>query len=220
MKTQAIDFFLSFFFITIILCLSLLPIASFGNKLTESMLGDYHVIIDTLLFLLLYGLWSVAILRVMMIIKPFKPGSYPMDDAIFTYWKLVTVIYEFGRGALLPFTTVFAKPLVAKLFGAKIGNDIALGGHLVDPQLIEIGEEAIIGHDSVITAHTINSGFITLKPVHIGAKSTIGVHAVLMSGVIVGEGAIITAGSIVPPDTQIPPNELWGGMPAKKIKDL
>lgn len=220
MKTQAIDFVLSFFFITTILCLSLLPIASFGNELTESMLGDYHIILDTLLFLLLYGLWSVIMLRIMIIIKPFKPGNYPMDDVIFTYWKLFTVIYEFGRGALLPFTTVFAKPLVAKLFGATIGNDIALGGHLVDPQLIEIGEEAIIGHDSVITAHTINSGFITLKPVYIGAKSTIGVHAVLMSGVIVGEGAIITAGSIVPPDTQIPPNELWGGMPAKKIKDL
>lgn len=220
MKTQTIDFILSFFFITVILCLSVLPIVFFGSELTQGLLGDYYVIADTLLFLLLYGLWSAATLRIMMSIKPFTPGNYPMDDALFTYWKLFTVIYEFGRGALLPFTTVFAKPLVAKLFGATIGHDIALGGHLVDPQLIEIGKEAIIGQGAVISAHTINSGFITLKPVYIGERATIGVHAVLMSGVEVGEGAIVTAGSVVAPDTLIPPNELWGGTPAKKIKNL
>ena len=85
----------------------------------------------------------------MMSRKPFIPGSYSMDDPVFTYWKLFTVTYEFGKGALLPFTSVFAKPVIALLFGAKIGKDIALGGILVDPQLIEIGDEAIIGQGSV-----------------------------------------------------------------------
>jgi acetyltransferase-like isoleucine patch superfamily enzyme len=129
------------------------------------------------------------------------------------------VIYEFGRGALLPFTTVFAKPLVAKLFGTQIGKDIALGGHLVDPEFISIGDEAIIGQDSVITAHTITSGYLILDPVIIGTKATVGVNVVVMSGVKVGEGAILAAGAVVPPNTEIPPGELWGGIPARKLKD-
>nr|WP_243748635.1 DapH/DapD/GlmU-related protein [Pseudomaricurvus alcaniphilus] len=139
---------------------------------------------------------------------------------MFTWWKLFTVIYEFGRGALLPFTTVFAKPLVAKLFGASVGKDIALGGHLVDPQLISIGDEAIIGQGSVVTAHTITSGKLILSPVFIHRNATVGVNAVVMSGVSIGEGSVVTAGSVVPPDTKIPAMELWGGMPAKKIKSL
>jgi acetyltransferase-like isoleucine patch superfamily enzyme len=130
------------------------------------------------------------------------------------------VVYEFGRGALLPFTTVFAKPLVAKLFGAKIGKDIALAGHLVDPEFITIGDEAIVGQGSVVTAHAITSGYLVLAPVNIGARATIGVNAVVMSGVEVGEGSVVTAGAVVPPDTKIPPGELWGGVPARKIKDL
>ncbi|TPQ29623.1 acyltransferase [Methylomonas koyamae] len=220
MKTHPVDFILSGFFTILIFCLSLFPVSVLSGIVTVPAFGDYHVVIDSLLLLLLYGLWSAAILRLMMVFKPFSPGEYAMDDRLFTYWKLFTVIYEFGKGALLPFTTVFAKPLVAKLFGATIGRDIALGGHLVDPQLIQIGDEAVIGHDSVITAHTINSGTIVLKPVIIGARATIGVHAVLMSGVNVGEGAIVAAGSVVPPDTSIPANELWGGIPVKKIKSL
>lgn len=219
MKSHLLDYFLSGFVITVIFCLSLLLVLM-SNDATEQWLGDYHVIIDSLLFLFVYGLLSAGFVRLMLLIKPFKPGSYSMDDNLFIYWKLFTVVYEFGRGALLPFTTVFAKPLIAKLFGAKIGKDIALGGRLVDPQLITVGDRAIIGQDSVITAHTINSGSIILKPVYIGAGATIGVNTVLMSGVEIGENAVVTAGSVVIPNTSIPANELWGGTPAKKLKNL
>ena len=55
---------------------------------------------------------------------------------------------------------------------------------------------------------------------HIAAKVTIGVYSVLMSGAEVGENSVLTAGSVVPPNTHTPANELWGGIPAKRIKAL
>lgn len=220
MKTKLSDYLISAVVITVIFISSLLCVKYLLSGLTGNVFGDYHVIIDTLMFLLFYGLISSVVLRLLMLIKPFTPGNYSMDHVIFTYWKLFTVIYEFGRGALLPFTTVFAKPVVAMLFGAKIGKDIALGGHLVDPQLISIGDEAIIGQDSVITAHTINSGSISLQQVKIGARATIGVNVVIMSGVEIGEDSIIAAASVVVPETHIPSGEMWGGTPAKKIKNI
>lgn len=45
----------------------------------------------------------------------------------------------------------------------------------------------------------------------------IGDGAIIMSGVTIGKGSIVAAGSVV--TKPIPPCEIWGGNPAKKIKD-
>lgn len=45
----------------------------------------------------------------------------------------------------------------------------------------------------------------------------IGHGAIIVGGVKIGTGAIIAAGSLVNKD--VPPCEIWGGVPAKKIKD-
>ncbi|MFO7706511.1 MAG: DapH/DapD/GlmU-related protein [Halopseudomonas sp.] len=219
MKTEPFDFLLSAIVLTLLAAMAL-GIAALGAwGFTRGTFGAYHVLVDLLLFLLVFGLASAVCCRLIVSAGLVRPGTYPMGDPLFRWWKLFTVVYEFGRGALLPFTTVFAKPLVAKLFGAGIGKDIALGGRLVDPQFINIGDEAIVGQDSVITAHTITSGTLVLDPVEIGARATVGVNVVVMSGVRIGEGAIVAAGAVVPPNTLIPPGELWGGIPARKLKD-
>ena len=45
----------------------------------------------------------------------------------------------------------------------------------------------------------------------------IGTAAIIMSGVTIGKGSIVAAGSVVTKD--IPPCEIWGGVPAKRIRD-
>lgn len=217
MKTEPMDFVLASIVLTLLALVALVSVRLAAWGITIQTLGTYHILADAVVFLLIFGLAAAVCCR-WLAVTTLRPGHYPMGHPLFRWWKLFTVIYEFGRGALLPFTTVFAKPVVAKLFGATIGQDIALGGHLVDPQFITIGDEAVIGHDSVITAHTIISGQLILAPVHIGAGATIGVHAVIMSGVKIGDGAIVAAGAVVSPNTVIPPGELWGGVPARRIK--
>lgn len=220
MKTEPFDYLLAAVVITLLAGIAFGAVALGAWGFSRDMLGAYHVLADALLFLLVFGVASAACCRLLVAAGLLRPGTYPMSDPLFRWWKLFTVVYEFGRGALLPFTTVFAKPLVAKLFGARIGKDIALGGHLVDPQFISIGDEAIIGQDSVITAHAITSGTLVLDPVVIGARATVGVNVVVMSGVRIGEGAIIAAGAVLPPNSIVPPGELWGGIPARKLKDV
>ena len=41
--------------------------------------------------------------------------------------------------------------------------------------------------------------------------------AIVLQGVKIGDGAVVAAGAVVTKD--IPANEVWGGVPAKKIKD-
>lgn len=45
----------------------------------------------------------------------------------------------------------------------------------------------------------------------------VGTNSTVIAGVNIGRGSIIAAGSIV--TKNIPPCEIWGGVPAKKIKD-
>lgn len=220
MKTHPLDFLLAGLALAAILALSLLFVAFAVLPLSTRWLGDYHVVADAALLLLGFGLLCALLATALQKLWPLRPGDYHMDDRMFMYWKLLTVLYEFGRGALLPFTTVFARPLVAKLFGASIGRNVALGGRIADPGLVLIEDDAILGHNSVLTPHAINSGQIILRHVRIGRGATVGVNVVVMAGVDVGEGAIVTSGAVVAPHTRVPPQELWGGVPARKIKDL
>ena len=220
MQTDPKDFLLSGLALAGLAILTVLIVVLGVQPLSARVFGAYHWLVDGVAMLLVYGLLSSLLVRSMLAVFPLRPGEYRMNDPHFTYWKFYTVVHEFGRGALLPFTTVFAKPLVAMLFGARVGRNTAMGGMLVDPPLISIGDFAIIGLDSAVVAHAITSGSIILKPVKIGHSATVGVHAVVMPGADIGDGAVVTAGSVVTMNTVVPPNELWGGIPAKKIKDL
>lgn len=53
--------------------------------------------------------------------------------------------------------------------------------------------------------------------IKIGNNVFIGMNTIILKGVKIGDGAIISAGSLVNHD--IPANEIWGGNPAKYIKE-
>ena len=46
----------------------------------------------------------------------------------------------------------------------------------------------------------------------------IGTGVKILPGVTIGKGSVIAAGAVVTKD--VPPYTLWGGVPAKKIKDI
>jgi serine acetyltransferase len=220
MKTNVFDFVRSIAVVLAVFALSFFLTSTLVAPLVSHHLGDYRIIADALVFLLLYGVISAVLMRLILAIKPFVPGEYSMDDSQFTMWKLYSIVYSFGRGALVPFTTVFTKPLIPKLFGAKLGERVALAGIIADAPMVSVGERSILGHNSSILGHTIVSGRIILGRVKIGKGVTVGVNSVIWPNVDIGDGAIVTAGSVVKMGTNIPANELWGGCPARKIKDV
>jgi len=59
---------------------------------------------------------------------------------------------------------------------------------------------------------------LVIKPVRVGDGADVGVNAVLLPGVSIGEGAIIGAGAVVPRDTQVPPYAIYAGVPARLLK--
>lgn len=220
MKTDALDFLLAIAVIALVATLSLSLTGSAAAPLTVGWWVPYHILTDALFFLLSYGIISGVVMRLILVVKPFVPGNYSMDDSQFRVWILYSIIYSLASGALKPFTTVFTKPLIPKLFGAKLGQRVALGGDIGDAPMVTVGERSIIGRGASVIGHAITSGRIILGRVRIGSDVTVGVNAVIWPGVEIGDGAIVVAGSVVSMNTCIPANELWGGSPARKIKNV
>lgn len=71
-----------------------------------------------------------------------------------------------------------------------------------------IGDEVTIGHGAIIHACTIKD------------RSLIGMGAIILDEAVVEEGAMVAAGALVPPRKVIPSGQLWGGNPAKYMRDM
>ena len=70
----------------------------------------------------------------------------------------------------------------------------------------QIGDEVTVGHNAIIHGATIED------------RCLIGMGAIVMDDVIIGEGSIVGAGAVVPPNIIIPPRSLVVGLPAKIIR--
>lgn len=110
----------------------------------------------------------------------------------------------------------------------EFGNNVQLGRGTWIITDVKIGNDVLIAGNVILSGkndHTYNLPGMTLwesprgsdDMTVIGNDVWIGSNSVILAGVTIGNGAIIAAGSVVAKD--IPPYEIWGGNPAKKIKD-
>lgn len=121
-----------------------------------------------------------------------------------------------------------------------IGSRTHLGGGtlVAAASSIEIGDDVLIAFEALIMDHNSHSlkfrerqhdvrdwlqgskdwSTVATVPVKISDKAWIGVRAVILKGVTIGEGAVVGAGSIVTSD--VPPWTIVAGNPARIIRSL
>ena len=95
---------------------------------------------------------------------------------------------------------------------------------------IEIGDDTLIGGGAKIydtNFHSTDTSIrntledqqnVLVAPVVIGKNCFIGAGSIILKGVQIGDNSIVAAGAVV--TKIIPANEVWGGNPARKIKDV
>lgn len=110
-------------------------------------------------------------------------------------------------------------PDTMKLMRCRIGKNVVLAGRIASADLVTIGDDTVIGYGAFITSHVSTGPVIIHRKVTIGKNCTIGVRAIIFPGAHIGDNSIIAPGSVVTPDTVIPPQEIWAGVPSKKLKD-
>lgn len=71
-----------------------------------------------------------------------------------------------------------------------------------------IGNNVSIGHNAIVHGCTLHDNVL------------IGMGAIVMDNCVVESNSIVGAGSVVTQGTHIRSGEVWGGIPARKIKDI
>ena len=109
----------------------------------------------------------------------------------------------------------------------QIGNRVYIGRNCefnCNAKII-IDDDVLIGSNTIFVdanheykkGLTINSQSVSSADISVGKDVWIGSNCTIMKGVSIGNGSIIAAGAVV--NKSIPENEIWGGVPAKKLKD-
>ena len=73
---------------------------------------------------------------------------------------------------------------------------------------VHIGNDVSIGHNAIVHGCTIEDSVL------------IGMGAIVMDNVVVGTHSIVAAGAVVLEGTRIESGTIYGGTPARKIKDI
>lgn len=181
---------------------------------------EFSGILKILIYYLSMIVFTGLYMKAVRVIVPLRAGVFnPTIDMNMYAWKLQGFFYVLNLGLII---NTYIVPINLRLFvyrflGAKIGKNAMIGGKILDPPLVEIGDFTMLGEDTVITAHTVEDGHVTLGKIKIGNHVTIGVKAVVLPGVEIGDHALIAAGAVVSKNTEIGSWEIWGGVPAKKI---
>lgn len=150
-------------------------------------------------------------------LRPYRGSAVSLEAM---RWYVHCTLTLVVRYSFLEFVTPspFAQ-MYFRLMGMKIGRNVNINSTAIaDPSLIEMGDNVTIGGTASIMAHYSQGGYLIIAPVRLGAGSTIGLRAIVMGGVEVGDKAKVLAGSFVLPNTRIPAGEKWGGIPACRIE--
>lgn len=109
---------------------------------------------------------------------------------------------------------------------AVLGNNISIGANFFSQTNFEIGDECLISsnvsfvgndHDLYGGPSAYFSGRLSPSTVVLEGDNFIGFGTTIVGNVRVGKGAIIAAGSLVLSD--IPPGTVFGGVPARYLKN-
>jgi acetyltransferase-like isoleucine patch superfamily enzyme len=119
---------------------------------------------------------------------------------------------------LLP--SLKTKNALYRSIGIKVGRNVSVGLEVTFdiffPELIEIGDNSVIGYGSTLLCHEFLIDKWKKGPIEIGKNVLIGANSTVLAGVVIGSGATISACSLVNRD--ITSDALVGGVPAREIR--
>ncbi|MBB6645601.1 acyltransferase [Halobellus sp. MBLA0160] len=140
------------------------------------------------------------------------------------YWTDVKPVWRVTLNYLLVWIARIAPSLrvrswVLRRLGATVGDGVSWGLEATPdvfwPELITLGDDVIVGYDSVILCHEFLQDEYRTGEVVVGDRAMIGAKAVILPGVRIGADAQVAADSLVTRD--VPAGATVAGVPAKEM---
>ncbi|MHA1228663.1 MAG: acyltransferase [Candidatus Hodarchaeales archaeon] len=196
-------------------------------ELIHYLFSPFYLFLTYCITVLFFGVvHSQLVVRLTLPYK-IKPGIYPHNspegrlvavritaDGIFKSMLKVFTALPFIWGMLL-------FPQLMKLYGLKVGKNVHITTrtYIETAGLVEIGDNSFIGYNSVITGHANEGHAIVVSPTRIGNNCMVGTYCIVACGCEMGDNSILGAKSAIKKGQKIPPNEVWIGVPAKKLRN-
>jgi acetyltransferase-like isoleucine patch superfamily enzyme len=153
----------------------------------------------------------------------YKSGKYNYNylDKNSFKWILNCSLYTPCRKIIEIFPIGRLKNIYYIIIGMKIGKNSLIGGVVKDPCITTIGNNVTMGEYSIIYGHIHNykDGKILIKEVKIGNNCIIGAGSIIMPGSILQDDVILATGAIVIQGQILEKGKIYGGIPAKEIKN-
>ena len=120
-------------------------------------------------------------------------------------------------GTLLRGTPLWTSHL--RLNGARLGKRVYVNSLSVsDYNLIECGDDVVIGGDVHLSGHTVEAGVVKTARVRLGNNVTIGLGSVIEIGVEIGSDSQVGALSFVPKYKKLKGGVVYAGTPAMPLE--
>jgi len=179
----------------------------FAEALVAS-LGSLLVVYPVMLGLAVAVKWIV--------IGRYKAGSHPLWGVYYFRWWFVNAVQS-----IVPIEYLAGTPLLGlyyRLLGARVGANVHLGTHLATAfDLVSIGDDASVGTDAALLAHTVRDGHLILAPISIGQRCCGGNRAVVAGGAALENDSRLDELSLLPAGSTIPAGQTWRGSPARQV---
>jgi acetyltransferase-like isoleucine patch superfamily enzyme len=108
-----------------------------------------------------------------------------------------------------------------RMNGARIGRRVFVNTlSIADHNLLEFGDDVIIGADVHISGHTVEAGVLKTAGVRLGSNVTIGLASVIDIDVVIGPSCQVGALTLVPKHSRLDSHAVYVGIPARRIDGL
>lgn len=105
-----------------------------------------------------------------------------------------------------------------RLNGARLGRRVYVNTlFLSDHNLLEFGDDVVIGAQVHLSGHTVEGGVVKTAGVRLGHDVTIGLGSVIEIGVDVASHCQVGAMSLVPKHMKIPAGSVYAGIPVRRL---
>lgn len=151
------------------------------------------------------------------------PGTYNLDEVNrpVLVWG---ISYMLLRSCERLFDLIFvpqeiSRLVIFRLAGAPIGRNCLLAGDISDPLLIEIGDNCVIGGQSMVVSHAIEGNKLTLQRTVLQDNVTVGAGSVISAGAVLENDVMLGSLSFVKKGQTLEAKGIYGGVPARRIQE-
>ncbi|MBD3312604.1 hypothetical protein GF352_04090 [archaeon] len=190
----------------------------FNPSLLNLLISSLLLLLNFVLFIFSELVVSSFFIRAFGLVSTDGVAKVSLQDSKFYRFVLFQALYN-PVSMILYFLHIYTvKEWHLRLLGASIGQNVTLGGRIDDPSLFKVGDGSVIAGMCEVLTHSAEGDKLIFKKVKIGSKCTIGQGSIILPGAVMKDESVLGSMSLLPKSKVIPKGEVWGGVPAERIK--